>query len=99
MDTNVSISACPHDCPSTCALEVTHDKQKIYKEDVNAVKNVLNSKYITQGPLVKKFEEKISKFLKSVFIISILEFEFEVSDLANNFILLYLSLLTNNSKS
>lgn len=31
MDTNVSISACPHDCPSTCALEVTHDKQKIYK--------------------------------------------------------------------
>ena len=35
-----------------------YNKQKIYKEDVNAVKNVLNSKYITQGPLVKKFEEK-----------------------------------------
>ena len=31
MDTNISISACPHDCPSTCALEVTHDKEKIYK--------------------------------------------------------------------
>jgi len=31
MDTNISISACPHDCPSTCALEVTHDKDKIYK--------------------------------------------------------------------
>ena len=31
MDTNISISACPHDCPSTCALEVTHDLDKIYK--------------------------------------------------------------------
>ena len=31
MDANFSISACPHDCPSTCALEVTHDNEKIYK--------------------------------------------------------------------
>jgi len=31
LDNNVSISACPHDCPSTCALEVTHDEKNIYK--------------------------------------------------------------------
>ena len=31
INNNVSISACPHDCPSTCALEITHDKKKIYR--------------------------------------------------------------------
>ena len=31
LDNNISISACPHDCPSTCALEVTHDEKNIYK--------------------------------------------------------------------
>ena len=31
LDNNVSISACPHDCPSTCALEITHDEKNIYK--------------------------------------------------------------------
>ena len=28
---NLSVSACPHDCPSTCALEVTHDDKNIFK--------------------------------------------------------------------
>ena len=28
---NLSVSACPHDCPSTCALEVTHDNNNIFK--------------------------------------------------------------------
>ena len=27
---NLSISACPHDCPSTCALEISHDTKQIY---------------------------------------------------------------------
>ena len=26
-----STSACPHDCPSTCILEIQHDKKNIYK--------------------------------------------------------------------
>ena len=26
-----STSACPHDCPSTCVLEILHDKKEIYK--------------------------------------------------------------------
>ena len=30
MEQKVSISACPHDCPSTCALEVSHDNKTIY---------------------------------------------------------------------
>ena len=31
IDNNISISACPHDCPSTCALEIMHDANSIYK--------------------------------------------------------------------
>ena len=31
MESKVSISACPHDCPSTCALEILHDKKHIYE--------------------------------------------------------------------
>jgi len=31
MEANISISACPHDCPSTCALEVTHNNEEIFK--------------------------------------------------------------------
>ncbi len=42
-----------------------YNKQKIYKEDIDAVKKVLSSKYITQGPIVKKLEEKISKYVNS----------------------------------
>ena len=30
MEQKVSISACPHDCPSTCALEISHDNTRIY---------------------------------------------------------------------
>ncbi len=26
-----SISACPHDCPSTCVLDISHDNERIYK--------------------------------------------------------------------
>ena len=30
MEQKISISACPHDCPSTCALEILHDNTQIY---------------------------------------------------------------------
>ena len=30
MEQKVSISVCPHDCPSTCALEISHDNTRIY---------------------------------------------------------------------
>ena len=34
IDHSLSISACPHDCPSTCALEVSHDSKNIFKLEV-----------------------------------------------------------------
>lgn len=42
IDYNLSTSACPHDCPSTCALEVTHDDKQIYKVK-GATKNTYTS--------------------------------------------------------
>ena len=41
-------------------------------------------------------ETRYNQISKNVYSHSILEFELEISDLTNNFILLYLSLLTNN---
>ena len=44
----ISTSACPHDCPSTCVLDITHDKSTIY-----SVKgNKLNS--YTKGVICSK---------------------------------------------
>ena len=34
-----STSACPHDCPSTCVLEILHDKKNIYKVKGNKFNN------------------------------------------------------------
>ena len=42
-----------------------YNKQKIYKEDIQSIEKVLNSNYITQGPIVKKFEKSISSYVNS----------------------------------
>jgi len=42
IDHSLSISACPHDCPSTCALEVSHDSKNIFKVR-GAAKNTYTS--------------------------------------------------------
>lgn len=43
----------------------SYGKQSISKEDISAVVEVLNSDYLTQGPVVDKFEKVISKITKS----------------------------------
>ena len=42
-----------------------YNKQKIFARDIKEVRKVLKSKFITQGPIVKKFENTISKFVGS----------------------------------
>ena len=37
---------------------IPYNKQEISDKDINAVIKVLKSKFITQGPIVKKFEKK-----------------------------------------
>ena len=42
---------------------ISYGKQSIDKEDIDSVVKCLKSNYLTQGPLVKKFELKLSKYL------------------------------------
>ena len=44
-----------------------YNKQKIYKSDIGVIKNVLNSKYLTQGPIVIKFEKAVAKYVNAKF--------------------------------
>ena len=41
-----------------------YNKQKIFEKDITEINKVLKSKFLTQGPIVKKFENAISKFVK-----------------------------------
>ena len=45
--------------------KIPYNKQKIYKEDIKSLIKVLKSDYLTQGPLIKQFEKKISDFVGS----------------------------------
>ena len=45
---------------------IQYGRQSISTEDINAVNKILNSDFLTQGPAVSEFENKISKFLTIV---------------------------------
>lgn len=44
---------------------ISYGKQNIDNSDLEAVKNVLKSDFLTQGPLVQQFESDLKKRLKS----------------------------------
>lgn len=44
---------------------ISHSKPTIKKEEIEAVSNVLRQGFISQGPLVRQFEEKFCKFMAS----------------------------------
>tara|TARA_B100001063_G_scaffold242920_1_gene272534 strand:- start:722 stop:1855 length:1134 start_codon:yes stop_codon:yes gene_type:complete len=49
---------------------IPYSRQKIYKEDIKSVLQVLKSDFLTTGPKVKKFEEDLCNFFGSKFSIS-----------------------------
>ncbi len=49
---------------------IPYGKQSITREDIRSVKIALQSNFITQGPLTRKFEEKISKKVGAKFGVS-----------------------------
>ena len=51
--------------------QIPYGRQYISDNDIQAVKKVLNSNYLTQGPNVDKFEKKISKFCNSKFAVAV----------------------------
>ena len=50
---------------------IKYSKQYIDKSDINSVLSVLKSDYLTQGPLVIKFEDSVSKKIKSKYSVAV----------------------------
>ena len=49
---------------------IPYGRQSINQDDINAVVNVLKSDFLTQGPLINKFETHISEKLGAKFAVS-----------------------------
>jgi UDP-4-amino-4,6-dideoxy-N-acetyl-beta-L-altrosamine transaminase len=50
---------------------IPYGKQVIEQDDIDAVISVLKSDFLTQGPLVQKFEEEISHYVNSKFSLAL----------------------------
>ena len=50
---------------------INYSKQSISKKDILAVTKVLKSNFLTQGPMVTKFENEIKKITKSKFAVAV----------------------------
>ena len=50
---------------------INYSKQTIDFKEISAVSKVLRSNYLTQGPLVEKFEKKISSYCKSKYAVAV----------------------------
>lgn len=50
---------------------IPYSTQYIDKEDINSVVRSLKSKFITQGPLIEKFEKKICKLVKVKYAVAV----------------------------
>ena len=47
-----------------------YSKQKIFNEDIKILNKILKSDFLTQGPVVKKFEKKIAKYVNAKYSIA-----------------------------
>ena len=50
---------------------IPYSKQNIIKKDIDLVNNVLKSEYLTSGPLIQRFEKKISRKVNSKFAVAV----------------------------
>ena len=50
---------------------INYSKQSINFKEIKAVTNVLKSNYLTQGPLVPKFEKRIKNYCKSKYAVAV----------------------------
>ena len=49
---------------------IPYGKQEITKEDIDAVVEVLNSDYLTQGPKILEFEKEFAKYVGSKYAVA-----------------------------
>ena len=45
---------------------ISYGRQSINKKDINEVVKVLKSNFLTQGPMIEKFEKRLKKYFKSL---------------------------------
>lgn len=50
---------------------IPYSTQTIFNSDIKGVNKVLKSKWLTQGPLVNKFENRLSKIVKSKYSVAV----------------------------
>ena len=50
---------------------INYGRQSINKSDINAVVKVLKSNFLTQGPIVQKFEKKLSQYFNSKYALAV----------------------------
>ena len=50
---------------------INYGLQSINKKDIDSVVRVLKSNLLTQGPIVEKFERKLSKYFKSKYALAV----------------------------
>ena len=50
---------------------INYASQLITKNDIRSINKILKKKFLTQGPLVKVFENKICKFNKAKYSVSV----------------------------
>lgn len=52
-------------------MEIPYGRQDITEDDIKAVKDILSSDFLTQGPKVPEFEKEISKYCSSKYAIAV----------------------------
>ena len=52
-------------------MNINYGKQFIDQKDINEVTKCLKSNFLTQGPLVKKFEDKVAKYVGSKYAVAV----------------------------
>ena len=50
---------------------IPYGRQSITSEDIDSVIKALNSDYLTQGPIVKEFEDKFAEYVGSKFAVAV----------------------------
>ena len=52
-------------------INIPYGKQNITKEDIDSVSKALSGDYLTQGPLIKEFEENFAKYVDAKFAVAV----------------------------
>ena len=52
-------------------MNINYSRQFLDREDIKSVVNCLKGEYLTQGPLIQKFEKKIAKYVNAKYAVAV----------------------------